>query len=87
MKNLTTYITKLLMLIVNWLNPNTEVIQGINKQDIELITKAFPPFVYRKGMTQEELAHETIKCWGEQRVLSFILARIQGRIGQGIPHA
>lgn len=87
MKKLTTYITKLLMFIVNYLNTPDAVIQGINKQDIEILTKAFPPFTYRQGMSQEQLAHDTVRCWGEQRVINFIMARIQGRVGQGIVHA
>lgn len=88
MKKISAYITKILLKLVALLNKKepVQIVQSINKQDIDLITKAFPPFVYRKGMTSEEIGLETIKCWGEQRVLSFILARIEGRIGLGVTY-
>lgn len=70
----------------NKLDNNKQYIQSVNRQDLELITKNFPPFIYKKGMTQEEIAHETVKCWGEQRVIQYITSRIQGRVGQGVTY-
>ena len=86
MKILISYITKFLLYIVSSINRPTKEVQSINRQDVELITKNFPLFNYKKGMSTEDIALETMWCYGEQKVIQFLMLRIQGRIGQGVLH-
>jgi len=58
-----------------------EVLHGINRQDIDLLQKAFVPYHYQHGATVEATALSLARSDGEQRVIQYIIARIKGRIG------
>ena len=64
--------------------PEERIIQSITKQDMEIITKAFPVYSYKQGTSTEEIALSVVRCDGEQRVINFILSRIRGRVGAGV---
>jgi len=75
---------KFLLYLVTKLKEPVGKLQSVNRQDVEIITKAFPPFSYKQGMNQEEIALGVMKSEGEQRVINFIVSRMKGRIGAGI---
>jgi len=58
-----------------------EVLQGINRQDIDLLQKAFVPYTYKHGTSAENIALNLSRSDGEQRVIQYIVSRVQGRIG------
>lgn len=79
-------IIHVLVYLVSKLQTTKQPIKSLNRQDMELITKAFPPFSYNKSMTCEDIALSTMQCYGEQRVIQYLMSRIQGRVGQGVAY-
>lgn len=87
MKNkISTYVIQFLLYLVVLLTDKKQPIKSVNRQDMELLQTAFPPFSYKAEMTMEQIALGTAKSVGEQRVLQYLLSRIQGRIGQGVAY-
>ena len=58
-------------------------LKSVTKHDVEVLMQTFPPFTYKKGMSHEEIVVGVMQSEGEQRILRFILNRIQGRVDAG----